>query len=212
MNTRMKKWIRALAITAVALQIPMLMLWKITVETVISCSCGLEVYTDSAGGMAYELTFQWEKLGGVLLHFLPILLSLAACLILSVLGLVSVLRQKRVTVPTLCFYAVTVLVCGFLWAAFARPSAIVGLDNGFNLETQEYMFYRYFAGMEWDVLDVYPLLECIKFLLLGLLMAVSGALCALGITAQVRRRRPQPVPETEPMEPALHPIQGRRGE
>ena len=119
---------------------------------------------------------------------MPILLALAACFVLSVKGLISVLLRKRVTVPTVCFYAVTFLACGFLCFAFARPAAILGTDKGYMLMTYELVFFRYFGGMElrFDI-SLFPLLRAIKVLLLGLCMAASGVLCGLGIEEAVQK-------------------------
>ena len=188
-HTKLKK---TLAITVAALQIPLLMLWKITVNAVRASCCALVANTKPNGDIAYELVFQWEKFGSVFPSYLPIFVALAACLILSVVGLVSVLRKKRVTIPSVCVYAVAVLSCGFLWFAFARPSTIVGHMNGSNLELQEFMFYRYFCGLEWRFnVDYFPLLEAIKFIFLGLHIAGSGVLCGLGIADFVKKRRRQ---------------------
>lgn len=147
------------------------------------------------------------------LTHLPILLALAACLVLSVLGLISVLRKKRVTVPTVCLYAVTVLACGFLCFAFARPAAIVGSARGYLLTTCELTFYRYFGGMKLDFdIALFSLLKLIKFIFLGLHIAGSGALCALGIVELVRRDKTPPAAETEPVEPELYELRGRHTE
>ena len=148
--------------------------------------------------------FQWELFWKSLGIHLPILLALTACFVLSVLGLISVLRKKRVTVPTICFYAVTFLACGFLCFAFARPAAILGTDKGYMLMTYELVFFRYFGGMElrFDI-SLFPLLRAIKYLLLGLHMVACGVLCGLGVADKFKRRNaPPPVAET--MEPELY--------
>ncbi len=179
---------KALAITLTALQIPLLMLWKITVDCVKYSSCGLEI-TDQG---EYDLVFQWEKLGVAILPYLPVLFALTGCLILSVLGLISVFRKTRMAIPTVCFYAVSFLAGGFLCLTFAWPAAVVGRDHVYGFALQEFMFFRYFGGLDIHIAE-HPWLESIKFILLGLHIAVSGALCGLGIADLVRRRKPPQV-------------------
>ena len=189
-NFTTNKLQKALAITLTALQIPLLMLWKITVDIIRSCSCELIATHDPSGKTTFELVFQWETFWEVLPSFLPIILSLTVCFVLSVLGLVLVLRQKRVTVTAACFYGVTFLACGFLCFAFARPVAVLGTEIAYKMTLHEYMFYRYFCGLEWRFnVDRFPLLEAIKFIFLGLHIAGSGVLCGLGITDLVQRKR-----------------------
>ena len=210
MNALTRKWTRALAITVAALQIPLLMLWKIILDSLRGGSSLLQHRVDPLGNSVYELVFKWELFWKSLGIHLPVLLALTACFVLAVLGLISVLRKKRVTVPTICFYAVTFLACGFLCFAFARPAAILGMDKGYMLKTYELVFFRYFGGMElrFDI-SLFPLLRAIKFLLLGLCMAASGALCGLGIAEAVQKKKAPPL-VTETIEPELYQIQGRR--
>lgn len=206
---RSAKILTLLSVTVAALQIPLLMLWTIAVDTMITCSCGLIATHDPSGKSTFELAFQWEKFWEVFPSFLPIFLALTACFVLSVVGLITVLRKKQVTVPTICFYGVTVLACGFLCFAFARPATVLGTEIAHQLTLHEFMFYRYFCGLEWRFnVDRFPLLEAIKFILLGLHMAGSGALCGLGIADRIRRRRATPAP----MEPELYELKGRHTE
>ena len=174
---------KALAITVAVLQIPLLMLWKITVDCVKYSSQGLEI-TDQG----YDLVFQWDKLGGAILIHLPVLLALAGCLILSVLGLISVFRKTRTVIPTVCFYAVSLLAGGFLCLTFAWPAAVVGRDHVYGFVLQEFMFFRYFGGLDLHIGE-HPWLESIKFILLGLHIAESGVLCGLGIADLGRRKK-----------------------
>ena len=70
--------------------------------------------------------------------------------------------------------------------------------------TYELTFFRYFGGMElrFDI-SLFPLLRAIKFLLFGLCMAASGALCGLGIADKIKRQNvPPPAPES--FEPELY--------
>ena len=192
MNIMLAKLKKALAIALVALQVPMLMLWKITIDFIRAGSGEPKVTTDPSGSLIYELVFQWENFFGVLLSVLPILLALAACLVLSVLGLIFVLRQKHVTVPTVCFYAVIVLSCGFLCFAFAHPAIIVGSTIAHRLTLYEFMFYRYFGGMELNIIDIFPFLQTIKYVLLCSVMVLSGVLCGLGIAEVMAQRKNSP--------------------
>lgn len=201
---------KALAIATAALQIPMLMLWKIILDSLMGGSSLVQLKIDPLGNRVYESVFKWELFWESFGIHLPVLLALTTCFVLSVLGLISILRKKRVTVPTICFYAVTFLACGFLCFAFARPAAILGTDKGYMLMTYELVFFRYFGGMElrFDI-SLFPLLRAIKFLLLGLCMAASGALCGLGIAESAQKKKAPPL-VTETIEPELYQIQGRR--
>lgn len=195
---------KALAIAVAALQIPLLMLWKIILDSLMGGSSLVQIKVDPLGNRVVESVFKWALFWESFGIHLPILLALTACFVLSVLGLISVLRRNRVTVPTICFYAVTFLACGFLCFAFARPAAILGTDKGYMLMTYELVFFRYFGGMElrFDI-SLFPLLRAIKFLLLGLCLAASGALCGLGIAEAVRKKKAPPL-VTETIEPELY--------
>ena len=201
---------KALAITVAALQIPLLMLWAIIVNTLrLSCH-RLEASTKPNGDIAYELVFKEEIFRSELPAFLPFFLALAACLVLSVVGLIAVLRKKRVTVTTACLYAVATLICGFLWFAFARPSAIVGYLNSTNLFLIELEYFQRIGGMGLPGTDLlFSFVKSIKFLLLGLCVAASGVLCGLGITEAVQKKKAPPL-VTEAVEPELYQVQGRR--
>ncbi len=189
----LKKSLKVLTIIVAALQIPLLMLWIITLDAFKISSSEIQINEDSA----YGLVFQWDKLGSTILSYGPILLALTACLVLSVLGLIYVLCKKHTTISTVCFYAATVLACGFLSLAFAAPTIIVGEANAHILMLSEYMFYRYFGGMELNIIDIFPLLETIKFFFLGLLMVGSGALCVLEIADLVRQKATPAPTESE---------------
>ena len=204
MKNKKSKILTILSATAAALQIPLLMLWKIILDSLMGGSTLIQLKVDPSGNRVFESVFKWELFRASLMIHLPILLALTACFILSGLGLVSVLRKKRVTVPTVCFYGVTVLACGFLCFAFARPTAILGTDKGYMLMTYELVFFRYFGGMElrFDI-SLFPLLRAIKFILLGLHMAASGALCGLGIAEAVQKKKAPPL-VTETIEPELY--------
>ena len=204
MNTLTRKWTRALAITVAALQIPLLMLWKIILDSLMGGSSLVQIKVDPLGNRVYESVFKWELFWKSFGIHLPVLLALTACFVLPVLGLISVLRRKRVAVPTICFYAVTFLACGFLCFAFARPAAILGTDKGYMLMTYELVFFRYFGGMElrFDI-SLFPLLRAIKFLLLGLCITASGVLCGLGIAEAVQKKKAPPL-VAETIEPELY--------
>lgn len=185
-----RKFPQVLAIIVAALQIPLVMLWIITVDA-FKTSAGEIKYLENSG---YDLVFTWDKFGSAILSYGPILLALTACLVLAVMGLIVILRKKHMTLLTVCFYAVTVLACGFLCLAFAAPSIIVGEGNAYTLMLSEYVFYRYFGGMELHIIDIFPLLQIIKFFFLGLLMVGSGALCAFGfVDLMCNKAKPEPL-------------------
>ena len=183
---RFAKLKKALAIALTALQIPLLWFWKITFDAIDLESHTMEV---TPGG-GFALVFKWEKLGSAILMYLPVILSLLACLILSVLGMITILRKKKMGIPTVCFYAVTVVACGLLWYAFSRPYIIVGLDHVNFIELCEYSLLR---TLGLPSADLFYRLRPIKFIVLGLHIAVSGTLCALGIVDLVRRKKAPPV-------------------
>ena len=210
MKNKRSKILTLLSVTTAALQIPLLMLWKIILDSLRGGSSLGQIKVDPLGNWVYESVFKWELFWKSLGIHLPILLALTACFVLSVLGLISVLRKKRVTVLTICFYTVTFLACGFLCFAFARPAAILGPDKGYMLMPYELVFFRYFGGMElrFDI-SLFPLLRAIKFLLLGLHMVAGGVLCGLGIAEAVQKKKAPPL-VTETVEPELYQVQGRR--
>ena len=147
MSTK-QKLLKVLAIVVVALQIPLLMLWDITIDAFRTSAS--EIKLTDAG---YDLVFQWDKVSGAVVSYLPILLALAACLAMTVLGLIFTLRQKRAIISTVCFYAVTVFLCGFLYLSFAAPAIIVGEANAPTLMLSEFIFFRYFGGMELRIVS-----------------------------------------------------------
>ena len=171
---------KALAIAAVALQIPLLLLWKITYDAIELESHVVELVDDR-----YAMVFKWDLLGSAVLTYLPVILSRLACLALSVLGMIFILRGRS-GIPTVCFYAVTMVACGLLWYAFSRPYIIVGLDHVNFFELCEYSFYRSFVEYAADMLSW---LRSIKFIFLGLHIVVSGTLCGLGIADLGRRKK-----------------------
>ena len=184
--TTQKKLLKALAIVVVAIQIPMLILWNITLDALKFSSS--EITYIPGGG--YDQVFQWDKFGSTLLLYGPILLALTTCLALSVLGLIFILRKKHATISTVCFYAATVLSCGFLCLAFAAPAVILGEENAYMLTLSEFMFYRYFGIMQWNIINIFPAFETIKFFIIDLLMVGSGVVCGLGIIDLIRYKAP----------------------
>jgi hypothetical protein len=77
-----------------------------------------------------------------------------------------------------------------LWYAFSRPYIIVGLDHVNFIELCEYNLLR---TLGLPSADLFYRLRPIKFIVLGLHIAVSGALCGLGIVDLVRRKKAPPV-------------------
>ena len=178
MNVKYKK---GLAIAAVALQVPMLALWWMVYDAVKMNVHVLDVLED--GG--FTLAFDGSKVVGALLAHSSVILPLIACMVLSILGLVWVLKGKHGTgLATVLVYGGMVLACGLLAYGFSKPGAVGEAGSYINdLKLSEFMFYRYPFGIDirYPVMDIFPFLQSIKYVLLGALAAVSSALCADGI-------------------------------
>ena len=194
-NTK-QKWTRTLAIAMVALQIPLFMLWDITYNTVYAASQRL-VNVDGV----FRMEFGWDLFGKAILMYLPVILALVICLVLPVVGMIRILRGKGTSIPTICFYAVTVVAAGYLCLAFTDSSFIGGTSTP-GMMLQEFMFFRYFAGMDLPIsAEIFSRLQSIKYVFLGLLMAGSGVLCGLGIAGLAGKQKEPSVAdgtETEP--------------
>ena len=179
MNVKYKK---GLAIAAVALQVPMLALWWMVYDAVKMNVHVLDVLED--GG--FTLAFDGSKVVGALLVYSPVILPLIACMALSILGLVWVVKGKHTAgLATILVYGGTVLACGLLAYGFSQPAAVGDVGQYINnLLLSEFMFYRYPLGIDvrYPVVDIFPFLQAIKYVLLGALAAVSGVLCVDGIT------------------------------
>ena len=188
-NTK-QKWTRTLAIAMVALQIPLFMLWDITYNTVYVASQRL-VNVD--GDLRIE--FGWDLFGKAILMYLPVILALVICLVLPIVGMIRILRCKGTSIPTVHLYAVTVIAAGDLCLAFAKHVLVgakhVLVGDHIGLTTNEYVFFRYFAGMDLPIsAEIFSRLQSIKYVLLGLLMAGSGVLCGLGIAGLKGKKDP----------------------
>lgn len=194
-NTK-QKWTRTLAIAMVALQIPLFMLWDITYNTVYAASQRL-VNVDGV----FRMEFGWDLFGKAILMYLPVILALVICLVLPVVGMIRILRCKGTSIPTICFYAVTVVAAGYLCLAFTDSSFIGGTSTP-GMMLQEFMLFRYFAGMDLPIsAEIFSRLQSIKYVFLGLLMAGSGVLCGLGIAGLAGKQKEPSVAdgtETEP--------------
>lgn len=191
---------KAMAVAVAALQIPLLMLWKITYDALSMASQAIEQGED--GG--YTTVFKADLFGSALLRYSPVILALLACFALSIVGLVVIFKRKGSMNPAaICVYGVTVIACGVLILAFVRSDT----DPTHPLRLSEFMFFRYFMGMEWRITDIFPLLQIIKYFPLGLCAAGSGVLCGLGVADAACRRKTPPVAEA--LEPELYEVQGR---
>jgi hypothetical protein len=74
----------------------------------------------------------------------------------------------------------------------------------------ELEYFQRIGGMGLPGTDLlFSFVKSIKFLLLGLCMAASGALCGLGVAEAVRKKKAPPL-VTETVEPELYRVQGRR--
>jgi hypothetical protein len=187
MNKKIKK---GLAIAAVALQVPMLALWKIVYDSArITC----HALTVMDGG--FVLKFDISRLLPTLLTYLPLILPLAACMVLSIWGLVRVLKGNGLTPATLCLYGGVAVACQILVFMFANTLLLgnfgqwtyhlFGIDAIYvhSLLTCEFTFYRYPFGFEpsYSLIDVWEYVSLIKYVLLEGLAAVSAILCIGGI-------------------------------
>jgi hypothetical protein len=192
---------KALAVAVAALQVPLLMLWKITYDALSMASQAIEQGED--GG--YTAVFKADLFGSALLRYSPAILALLACVVLSIVGLVVVFKGKGSMNPaTICVYGVTVIACGVLILVFSCPNP----NPVHSLRLSEFMFFRYFMGMELNITAIFPLLQAIKYFLLGLCAAGSGILCGLGIADLSGRRKAPPMDGVSVIE--LYEIQGRR--
>ncbi len=186
MNIKCK---RGLAVAAAALQVPMLALWMMVYNAVKADCHTLE--TNKDGG--FILVFDASKVVGALLVYSPVILPLIACMVLSIVGLVWVLKGKHTAgLASVFLYGGMILACGLLAYGFSQPAAVVDAGQYINnLLLSEFMFYRYPFGMDirYPVIDIFPLLQAVKYILTGALAAVSGILCVGGIV-EYRKRRP----------------------
>ena len=192
MKNRRQKWTCALAIAMVVWQLPLLMLWDITYNTVYAASQRL-VNVDGV----FRMEFGWDLFGKAILMYLPVILALVICLVLPIVGMITILRKKRMEFPAVCLYAVTVVAAGYLCLAFTDSSFIGGTSTP-GMMLQEFMLFRYFAGMDLPIsAEIFSLLQSIKYVLLGLLMAGSGALCGLGIAGLKGKKKESSVSEPQ---------------
>lgn len=154
----------------------------------------------------YTAVFKADLFGSALLRYSPVILALLACFFLSIVGLVVVFKRKGSMNPAAtCIYGAAVIACGVLILVFSCPN----LNPVHSLRLSEFMFFRYFMGMELNVTAIFPLLQTIKYFLLGLCAAGSGILCGLGIADLFGRRK---VPPAEASAAELYEVQGWRGE
>ncbi|MBQ9780939.1 MAG: hypothetical protein IJW00_08350 [Clostridia bacterium] len=182
MNMMLSKLRNALAIALVALQIPMLMLWKITYDTVKLACHKLEIVPSGR----YTLELQRELLGEAIVTHLPVILSLVVCFVLSILSLIFVIKRKGgMGITGVCFNAVSLVACGFVLYVFAVHSDM------FNLS--EFMFFRYFMGSELNLTRIIPFWHAIKYIFLGLHMAANAALGGLGIAEVMIQKKAVPI-------------------
>ncbi len=178
MNVMFPKLKKAFAIALVALQIPMLMLWKITCDAVKLACHELEIMP----GGGYTLAFQEELLIGAIVAYLPLALSLLACFVLSVWSLILLIKRKGyVGIVGISLNAVSLVACGFVLYAFAAHSYM------FNLS--EFMSFRYFMGSELNLTPIILFWQAIKYIFLGLHMAANAALCGLEIVELMLPKR-----------------------
>ena len=172
MNTTLTKTKKALTIALVALQIPMLMLWKIAYDSgKLACH---EIEIISGGG--YTLVFQKELLGKAILASIPFILPLLICFVLSILSLILLLKRKdNRGITRICFNAISLVACGVLICFFAFSFDLQENNLG------EYMFFRYFMGSEFNLTQIIPFWKMIKYIIVGFHAVANGVLFCLGI-------------------------------
>ena len=179
MNVMFPKLKKALAIVLVVLQIPMLMLWKITYDAVKLACHKLEIMP----GGGYTLAFQEELLGRAIVTHLPTILSLLACFALSILSSILLIKRKEdMGIMEICFNAVSLVACGVLICFFAYSFDLRGNNLG------EYMFFRYFMGSELNLTQIIPFWKAIKYIFVGLHAVVNGVLVCSGIAGLVAKK------------------------
>lgn len=178
MNTNLTKLKKALAIALAVLQIPMLVLWKITFDAVKLACHEIKILT----GGGYMLEFQPEQLGKAILTYLPMMMALLVCLALSILSLMK--RKGSMGIVGICFAVAITIACGVLIYAFYRAPAVSWQMDGLRLS--EYMFFRYFMDSKLNLKHILPFW---KYILLGLQMVVSVTLSGLGIAELVSQKR-----------------------
>ncbi len=183
---------KAWAIAAVALQAPMLALWWMVYNAVKMNVHVLDVLED--GG--FTLAFDGSKVVGALLVYSPVILPLIACMVLSILGLVWVIKGKHAAgLAPILVYGGMLLACGLLAYGFSQPAAVGEFGQYINgLLLSEFMFYRYPFGIDirYPVIDIFSYLQAIKYVLLGALAAISGILCVGGIAAYKKQKTDNP--------------------
>ena len=110
MKNKKSKILTILSATAAALQIPLLMLWKIILDSLKGGSTLIQLKVDPSGNRVFESVFKWELFRASLMIHLPILLALTACFVLSVLGLISSQSQRLALGNLLRIRVVTVII------------------------------------------------------------------------------------------------------
>lgn len=175
---------KALAITAVVLQLPFMMLWLITYDAIKLASHKLEVRPD--GG--YELVLKSDLLGKAILAYLPVIFAFLACLVLSVWGLILMLKRKgNMGVLGICLHAASLVACGILLVAFSF--SVIPQGSEYMNSLSVWMFCREYLKFDLTLRQLNLILRVMKYGFFGLSMAVSGALCGLGIADSVKKRR-----------------------
>ena len=189
MDSVCTKWQRALSIVAVAFQIPLLWLWRITYDAVRLSAHRLEMMDDGR----IELVFRWELLGIALLDYLPVVLPLVACLVLPVVGAVSAFRRKPTYTPggmrTVCCYAVAFAAAAVLLNVFSLDYMWWEQGRMNSLYLCEYTLLR---NLGRAFLPAIPVFMALKFAFLALYGTTCAALCGLELRGMTQRRRTMP--------------------
>ena len=175
---------KILAITVAALQIPFIALWMITYDAIKLASHRLEVRSD--GG--YELVLRSDLLGKAILAYLPIVFLFLACLVLSVWGLILLLKRKgHMGRLGICLYGTSLVACGVLMVAFSF--SVIPQGSEYMNSLRVWMFCREYLNFDLTLRQLNLILCVMKYGLFGLHIAASGVLCGQGIVDLVRRKK-----------------------
>lgn len=180
----MKKATQIFAVLLVAWQVPMALCWYLVYQGIYAQCMKLDII--SGGG--YKMDIAPDLILPVLWQNLPIILPLVACLVLSVIVFVwLVKRQWQINIPVICMLGASILACGWVYLVLRKPSLIGDTYKRYMLA--EFMFYRYdvfqldreiVGGIKFTT-QLFPLLQEIKFLILSAFAIFNAVLLGLGI-------------------------------
>ena len=179
---------KALAIAAVALQLPLLWLWMITYDAIRLAGYKLDVRPD--GG--YEFVLRSDLLGKAILSYLPVIVALLVCLVSSVWGLILFAKRKgEMGILGVCLNAASLVACAVLAVAFS--CSVIPQGTEYMTGLRVWSFCRENLGLDCTLRQMNLLWGVVKYGVFGLYLAASGTLCGLGIADVVRSRTAPPL-------------------